>query len=124
MHVPTYLTFSLRLDAEEPIEHVKKNIESAMNIQMKSGSFAGVPAFVCEIFGIKLGLLLWRGIGGAPIFQFHGAPDPRQVRGDPWQEIRIDQAVIDLLRRRGAGEWREPSPEEQKASGDYDLDDI
>lgn len=124
MQSRTYITFSLSIDATDPLDIVKERIENAMNCKLAGGFFGGVPAFVGEMLGIRIGLLCWRGIAGIPIFQFHGMPDPQEVRGDPWQEIRIDQAVIDLLERNGAGLWREPSLEEHKAAAKFDLEDI
>lgn len=122
MDAPTFLTFSLRIDAIDPLDTVKKKIEQALRCTLVGGEFAGAPAFVGECFGIKLGILRWKGIGGTPVYQFHGTPDAKQVRGDPWHEIRIDQAIIDLLRRNGAGDWREPTVEDQMAAGEYDSE--
>lgn len=124
MEKRTCLTFSLRIDATEPMELVKTLVEKALDCPLRRGSFAGTPAMVGEILGMEVGLLLWRGIGGAHIYQLHGFPDLSAFGGMEWEEIRIDRAVIDLLRQRGAGEWRQPTIDEQKAAGDYDLDDI
>lgn len=79
---------------------------------------------MCDLFGIGLSLGRWRGIAGTPIHELHGMPHPREVGGDPSHEIRIDQAVIDLLERKGAGLWRQPTAEEKMAAGQFDPDDF
>jgi hypothetical protein len=120
----TFLTFSLRLDAAEPFHTVMNRVQAALGCSLESGNFGGEPGLVCEVLGTQIGLLRWRGIGGAPVYQLHGFPDQKNRSNLEWDEIRIDQAIIDLLRERGAGEWRQPSPEELKAEGDYNSEDI
>jgi hypothetical protein len=122
MSTRTVLTFSLRLDATEPFETVQARVETGLGCKLRSGSFARVPAVVGEVLGMQIGLFLWRGIGGVHVYQLHGGPD-RDV-GYDWQEIRIDRAIIDLLRDKGAGEWRQPTSEEHRAEAEYDLEDI
>jgi len=120
----TFLTFSLRIDATEPLQTVKARVEAALGCGLQGGSFAGVPALVGEILGMQIGLLLWRGIGGAYVYQLHGCSDQRTLHNVEWDEIRIDCAIIDLLRQKGAGEWRQPTSEEHRAEGNYDLEDV
>ena len=129
MEKPIVLTFSLRMNATESLETIKERVEAVLGCQLQGGSLLGSPAFVGKVLGISIALLLWRGIGGTYVYQLHGLPDRRALRDVDsldveWDEIRIDQAIIDLLRRQGAGEWREPSFEECQAEGNYDLEDI
>jgi hypothetical protein len=124
MNKRSFLTFSLRLDATEPLQTVKARVEAALGCGLQGGGFAGVPALVGEVLGMQIGLLLWRGIGGAYVYQLHGSPDLGTLHDVEWDEIRIDRAIIDLLRQKGAGEWREPTFEEHKAEAHYDLEDI
>ena len=77
-----------------------------------------------NVLGMRIGLLLWRGLHGVYIFELHGVPDRDAVREQPWHEIRIDTAIIDLLWLRGAGRWREPSREEKIAAAKYNEEDI
>ncbi len=124
MNRRTALTFSLRIDATKPLEAVKTSVEATLGCTLQGGSYAGIPALVGELLGMRIGLALWRGIDGKHTYQLHGEPDLPTLRGVEWEEIRIDRAVIDLLRQRGAGEWRQASSEEHKAEASYDLDDI
>jgi hypothetical protein len=124
MNKRTFLTFSLRIDATEPLQTVKARVEAALSCNLQGGGFAGVPAFVGEVLGMQIGLLLWRGIGGAYVYQLHGCPDRETLHNVEWDEIRIDRAVIDLLRHKGAGEWRQPTSEEHRAEANYELEDI
>ncbi|HXA21369.1 MAG TPA: hypothetical protein VNW90_03655 [Acetobacteraceae bacterium] len=121
---PTFLTFSLRLDANDPIETVAPRVGTALGCALEPGSFAGGPAMTGNVLGIKIGLLLWRGIDAAHVFELHGVPDRGAVRNVPWQEIPIDRAIIDLLRLHGAGRWRQASQDEKLAAAKYDDDDI
>ena len=73
---------------------------------------------------MEIGLILWRGVGGAYVYQLHGWPDRRTLRNVEWEEIRIDSAIVDLLKQREAGEWRQPSTDDHEAEGKYDLEDI
>jgi hypothetical protein len=118
------LTFSLNIDATEPLKAVKAHVEAALGCTLQDGMFFGGPALVGEVLGMQIGLLPWRGIGGVRIYQLRGRPNWQGPRPEEWEEIRIDRAIIDLLRQGGAGEWREPSVEERKAAGDYNLEDI
>jgi len=99
-------------------------VGAALGCTLIAGSFARTPAMTARMLGMEIGLLLWRGLGGAHVFELHGAPDRRGIKAEDWREIAIDAAVIDLLRRHGAGEWRVPSVEERIAASRYDEDDI
>jgi hypothetical protein len=121
---PCFLAFSLRLDAAEPMQVVAAKVGAALGCALTPGNFARTPAMIARLLGIEIGLLLWRGLGGAHVFELHGVPDRRSTNAEDWREIAIDEAVIDLLRRHGAGEWRVPSVEEKIAASRYDEDDI
>lgn len=77
-----------------------------------------------NVLGMQIGLLLWRGLQGAHVFELHGIPDRDALHEQSWHELRIDVAIIDLLWLRGAGRWREPSVEEKLAAAKYNDDDI
>lgn len=123
MEERTILTFSLRLAVVDPMDLVRDRVASALGCPMTGGEYAGVSAFVGEVLEMRIGLLHWRGIGGALVYELHGAPDFRSISGEP-AEIRIDRAVIDLLAERGAGRRRLPSREEKIAASKYDVDDM
>ena len=121
----TYLSFSLRKDATEPLDTIRKQVDAGLGCTLTDGNFGGVQALVGHILGIHIGLLLWRGIDGAHVYQLHGDTDEHKLTPrHMWEEIRIDDAIINLLHRRGAGIWRTPSVEERIAEGNYDLSDI
>ncbi|MCB0128801.1 MAG: hypothetical protein KDE31_33600 [Caldilineaceae bacterium] len=124
MQTQTILSFSLRIDAVDPLSVVKTNVENALDCQLRGGSYADVSAFVGELLGMRIGLLPWRGIDGKATYQLHGGPDLKELHTRDWQEIRIDQAILDLLRERKAGIWRIPSPEELRAEGNYHGEDM
>jgi hypothetical protein len=121
-----FISFSLRLDASEPLSVVQTGVEKALGCTLRRGAYAGVSALVGELLGVDVSLALWRGIDGAHVYQLHGLPDRKVVRevAYAYDEIRIDDAIVDLLRSRNAGPWRKPLPGELIAESQYQPDDI
>lgn len=123
MTTDTVMTFSLRRDANRSAEQIRELVEKALGCRLQRGTMIGLPALVGEVLGVQVGLIRWRSVGGAYVYQLHGIPHKDALQTGKWREIAIDQAIIDLLKRHGAEGWRVPSPEELKAEGNYDVED-
>jgi hypothetical protein len=119
-----FVSFSVRLEATEPISRVAARVQDALGCPLERGDYQGLPALVGDLLGIRVGLLRWRGLEGAHVYQLHGLPDTEQLQGTEWEQIHIEDAIIDLLRVRGAGAWRKPLPGELMAESAYDPEDI
>lgn len=117
MHVG--LSFSIRVDATQPLGVVQKQVEAALGCTLEFGDFVDVPALVGRVLGMQIGLLRWGGLGGAPTYQLHGRPAWNGRHPPQWEEIEIGRAVVDLLERSGAPGWRIPSIDELRAETQY-----
>lgn len=120
----SHLSFSLRMDADEPMELVKSKIEEAFNCSLKEGRYHNMDILKCELLGLTLLFTIWRGINGKHTYQLHGLTDRSEYNIEEVELIKIDRPIIDLLKKSGAGEWRIPSQTEILAESNYESEDI
>jgi hypothetical protein len=116
------LRFSLRTDAgDSTLDEIRERVELALGCRLKPGGERyDMFLFEGELLGMEILLGEWQGLEGRRTFQLHGsvpvAPDDQVVDGTT---IDIGAPIIDLLRLKGAGEWRIPTEAEIYAEAEY-----
>ncbi|HXU35892.1 MAG TPA: hypothetical protein VN937_05975 [Blastocatellia bacterium] len=120
----TVLDFSLRTEAEGSLDDMGKLVEQALGCKLVRGNYHGMPVLKSMLLGMQVLLSEWRGLDGKETFQLHGlVDDPKFLEGSEPDlgviGIDINQAIIDLLALRGAGDWHVPTRAEIEAEIEY-----
>jgi hypothetical protein len=111
------MRFSLRIDASTAPAGLTAKLERALELVLAEVDRHGLSLREGHALGMQIHLMNWVGLGLQPIFRLSGYT----TADEDWPEnasprvIWIDDAIIDLLRRRGAGEWHVPTSEELSA---------
>lgn len=121
----TTLRFSIRTDATIPLDELSERVGSAFGATLREGELRGDFVLETRLVGMHILLLPWCGLNRAETYQLHGNPDydillpEDDLDGIEFVDMNINEAIIDLLRLSGAGEWRVPSREEIEAEIAY-----
>ena len=116
---PKYgLSFSLRTDATMELPTMQAIITRALGCALAPGEWNHMGFLMGEVLGMRILLAQNRGINAEVTFELHGiveVPIEEMLEHEDPQITKIDPVIIDLLERKGARIWHQPSIEEIRA---------
>jgi hypothetical protein len=118
-------TFSLRHDADElSLDQIVVLVSAALGCTLTASDDErfGTDVFEAETLGIKITVGEWSGVGRKRTFQLHGETRDPLPKGSELVAVPIDNLLMELLVRRGAGHWRIPSNVELEAESHYEAE--
>ncbi|MFD8710503.1 hypothetical protein ACFV0W_24350 [Streptomyces anulatus] len=105
------LEFSVRTTTRQPLEEVRKSVESAFGFSFSEGEYEEVPAYVHTSLGMTIGLFQW----GSDFLLETRIEDIRFLEAaevKPLDVARISEPIADTLTIIGPFRWRIASDED------------